>query len=134
MMRRGPLLFLLVGVVLGLVLANLRAQRHNEKAAFVLLVDIEFASEDDRDTALRHWRPVADHCRDNEPGTLTYEAAVSDSDPRRIVFLERYADKHTSYLKIHKSSQPFLKFRKKLADMNPIIKGHSYVATDIGFI
>mmetsp|Transcript_32511 Transcript_32511/g.103667 ORF Transcript_32511/g.103667 Transcript_32511/m.103667 type:complete len:149 (-) Transcript_32511:184-630(-) len=101
-------------------------------AAFVLLVDVTFEKEGDRDVALERWRPVARHCRENEPGTLSYEAALSDADPLRLVFVERYVDRD-AYLKVHKSSKPFLEFRKFLTDLNPKIAGHSYLTSDIGY-
>lgn len=108
------------------------ASRRRARKAFVLLVDVTFRTVEDRDAALQLWESVAVHCRDHEPGTLSYEAAISDSVPERIVFVERYATKN-DYLDVHKSSRPFLAFRAKLGALNPTITGHSYVTTDIGF-
>lgn len=102
--------------------------------SFILLVDVTFSSIADRDEALRLWAPVAQHCRDNEPGTLTYEAGISDSDPTRIVFVERYTTKEDAYMKVHRTSSPFQHFRSALTRLNPQISGHSYIATDIGYI
>ena len=51
--------------------------------------------------------------------------------------MERYAHKDEAYLKIHKSSKPFLEFRPKLKAMqddgNVEITGESYMDTMIDF-
>lgn len=122
------------GYLLALLTASRSLHRASPRHAFVLLVDVIFASVEDRDAALKLWTPVAMHCRDHEPGTLTYEAAISDSDPNRIVFLERYTTKDVAYLQVHKSSSAFLTFREALSRFTPRISGHSYIATDIGYV
>lgn len=48
------------------------------KGAFVLLVNLEFATPADAQTWLAAFTPLAQHCRDHEPKTLMYEAAVDD--------------------------------------------------------
>ena len=48
------------------------------KSAFVLLVNLEFATPADAQTWLAAFTPLAQHCRDHEPKTLMYEAAVDD--------------------------------------------------------
>ncbi|KAJ1463156.1 hypothetical protein M885DRAFT_504733 [Pelagophyceae sp. CCMP2097] len=101
--------------------------------AFVLVVELEFKSIEDRDAAVAAIKPVAAHCRANEPGTLTYEISFSDSDPLKVLFIERYADKETAFLAVHKTSAPFLKFRPVLAKLAPKITGQSYIASDIGY-
>lgn len=124
---------ILIGAVVSALIAGYWwGSRRQSRQAFVLLVDVTFRSVHDRDAALELWKPVAVHCRDHEAGTLTYEAAISDSVPERIVFVERYATKN-DYLHVHKSSRPFLAFRAKLAEFEPRISGHSYITTDIGF-
>ena len=77
--------------------------------------------------------PEARWCRDHEPGTLSYEWARSDSNDRAIIVVERYADKETAYAAVHKSSDAFKTFRPQLAALEPVITGHSYVASDIGY-
>ena len=47
--------------------------------------------------------------------------------------VERYADKETAYAAVHKSSDAFKTFRPQLAALEPVITGHSYVASDIGY-
>lgn len=130
----------LCGFVVGCLVASSRGGGGGERSrpssserSFVLLVDATFGSVEERDLALKLWQPVAEHCRNNEPETLSYEAAISDSDANRIVFVERYETKEKSYLEVHRSSDAFLKFRKQLSDMAPQISGHSYLTTDIGY-
>ena len=103
------------------------------KGAFFLLVEMEFKSVADREKAEAIFAPEARWCRDNEPGTLSYEWARSDSNDRAIVVVERYADKETAYASVHKSSEAFKKFRPQLAALDPAIRGRSYVASDIGY-
>lgn len=97
------------------------------------MVRVEFQSVADRDAGVAAWRPLAAHCRAHEPGTLSYELAVSDADPRAVVFVERYATKDRAFLEQHRSSTAFLKFRPELARLEPKVTGHSYIASDIGF-
>jgi hypothetical protein len=54
------------------------------EGTFWLLVTLEFKSVEDRDVFLREWTPVAAHCRSSEPGTLSYEAGVSDKNPLQV--------------------------------------------------
>ena len=103
------------------------------KGAFFLLVQMEFKSVADREKAEAIFAPEARWCRDHEPGTLSYEWARSDSNDRAIIVVERYADKETAYASVHKSSEAFKKFRPQLAALEPVINGHSYVASDIGY-
>ena len=71
--------------------------------------------------------------RDHEPGTLSYELARSDKDDKAVIIIERYADKEDAYLRVHKGSTAFAQFRPKLAALEPVISGHSYVASDLGY-
>ena len=103
------------------------------KGAFFLLVEMEFKSVADREKAEAIFAPEARWCRDHEPGTLSYEWARSDQNDRAIVVVERYADKETAYAAVHKSSDAFKTFRPQLAALEPVITGHSYVASDIGY-
>ena len=67
------------------------------------------------------------------PERCRTEWARSDSYDRAIIVVERYADKETAYASVHKSSEAFKKFRPQLAALEPVITGHSYVASDIGY-
>ena len=40
--------------------------------------------------------------------------------------VERYADKETAYLSIHRGTDEFKAFRPQLAALEPVIDGHSY--------
>lgn len=61
----------------------------SHKKAFVLLVHLEFANPADTQAFLEAFAPLAQHCRDFEPNTLTYEAAVDDQTGTKIVIMER---------------------------------------------
>jgi len=134
--RDGIWPIFMLGAFSGAIITYLgmRSYTHEPpKKTFILFVDVIFNSIEDRDKVIQLWQPVALHCRVHEPGTLSYEMAISDSDPKRIVFVERYTDKEHSYLEIHKSSEAFLHFREQLANFQPTITGHSYISTDIGY-
>mmetsp|Transcript_36866 Transcript_36866/g.114034 ORF Transcript_36866/g.114034 Transcript_36866/m.114034 type:complete len:149 (+) Transcript_36866:323-769(+) len=103
------------------------------KRAFFLLVRLEFKTVADRVKAEEAWAVEAKHCRDHEPGTLSYELARSDKDDKAVIIVERYADKEDAYLNVHKGSAAFAKFRPVLAGLDPVITGHSYVASDLGY-
>lgn len=104
---------------------------------FSLLVTAQFDSAEHKGEFLKEFKHVANHVRSLEPTTLAYEALLSDKDPLQVMILERYTDKEDAYLKIHKSSGPFLKFREKLQTMqdNGYVKlsGNSYLDSGIGF-
>ncbi|KAL7528611.1 hypothetical protein ACHAWF_005947 [Thalassiosira exigua] len=107
--------------------------------AFVLLVNMKFASLSHRDTFLEWMKPVCEDVAANEGGTtLSYKVAVSDKDPLRVVVMERYTDKDRGYLKVHKSGVEFQKFRERLRGMQDrgdvAIDGESYMETDLGFV
>ena len=122
-----------IGVGLGYIARGRPASTGVPKGAFFLLVEMEFKSVADREKAEAIFAPEARWCRDHEPGTLSYEWARSDSNDRAIIVVERYADKETAYASVHKSSEAFKKFRPQLAALEPVINGHSYVASDIGY-
>ena len=79
------------------------------------------------------FEPYADWIKHNEPTTLSYSYSTDDKDPKSVLLFERYADRDTAYLKIHKESDEFKKFRPALAALEPVIDGHSYWETG-GFI
>lgn len=60
---------------------------------FVLDIHFTFKSEKDRDKFIELWRPLARHVLLYEPGTLSYELAIADSDPLRVLVFERYRTK-----------------------------------------
>lgn len=104
---------------------------HSE--VFVLAVTVKFKKEADIDRFTEYWKPVAEHCKHNEPGTLSYKMMRSDKEPTQILILERYATKH-DYLEVHKKSAPFLLFRPQLAALEPELSGHSFVESSEGYM
>jgi quinol monooxygenase YgiN len=106
-------------------------------APFSLLVTLMFSEVQYRDQFLEDFATIAAYVREHEPTTLAYETLQSDSNPLKVLILERYQDKENAYLKIHKSSQEFLDFRPKLKELNDAghvtIDGNSYVDTMTGF-
>ena len=101
------------------------------------MVHLDFKDTDSLQYFLEAFAPVARYVKENEPDTLAYEALLSDKDPLHVLVLERYRDKENAYLKVHRSSKPFLKFRPKLGELEKAgkvtIKGHSYLDASVGF-
>ena len=91
-----------------------------------LAVSLTFASEEQARMAIEAIGPLEKHVRDNEPHTLGYSIMQSDSYPHKVMVLERYTDKEDAYLKVHRTSKPFLAFKEVLSGMDPVIDGHSY--------
>ena len=104
---------------------------------FSLLVTISFDSIEYKQQFLKDFKPLADYVKTMETDTLAYEVLLSDNDPLKVMILERYRDKENAYLKIHKSSVPFLTFRPKLQAMQEkghvTISGNSYIDSGVGF-
>mmetsp|Transcript_23075 Transcript_23075/g.59984 ORF Transcript_23075/g.59984 Transcript_23075/m.59984 type:complete len:146 (+) Transcript_23075:46-483(+) len=123
----------IVGFGAGWIARSYPVKQSVPKGAFFLLVQMEFKTVADREKAEAIFAPEARWCRDHEPGTLSYEWARSDQNERAIVVVERYADKETAYAAVHKGSDAFKEFRPRLAALEPAIRGHSYVASDIGY-
>lgn len=98
---------------------------------FSLLVTLQLTDESTKSQFLKDITPVAEHCRNHEPDTLSYQVLESDKDPLQVLILERYREKDHAYLQVHKSSAPFLQFRAKLQAMQEdgkvSISGHSYL-------
>jgi quinol monooxygenase YgiN len=108
-------------------------ESREKEGVFVLAVTMRFKTTSDYEKFVAIWTPVADHCRNYEPGTLSYEMMQSDKDPNQIMILERYATKD-DYLEVHKKSAPFLTFRPQLAALEPEIAGQSYIESNVGYI
>lgn len=111
-------------------------RRNHVANAFYLGVAITFPSNEDKETFIELFKPMAKYVEDYELGTLSYQLQQSDKDPLRVHVLERYKDKDY-YLNVHKTSREFLAFRaelQKLFDKGAKVEGQSYIETDIGFI
>lgn len=106
--------------------------------SFSLLVTLIFQEDQYKQEFLGEFSKLAKYVRQNEPSTIAYELLESDQDPLRVLILERYQDKDTAYLEIHKSSEAFLEFRPKLKAMQEAghvtIDGHSYKDSRMGFV
>merc|ERR1711966_218233 len=85
--------------------------------AFSLMISLKFRDTDAKEEFVEIIRPVTEYVRRHEPTTLAYEVLFSDREELHALLVERYADKEDAYLRIHKSSQPFLEFRPKLMAM-----------------
>lgn len=108
-----------------------------QQPVFSLLVTLQFQDDASLQFFLQEFAPLAKYVRDHEPDTLAYEVLLSDKDPLQVLVLERYRDKENAYLKVHRSSEPFLNFRPKLTEMQQegkvSVSGHSYLDAMIGF-
>jgi quinol monooxygenase YgiN len=104
---------------------------------FSLLVTLNFEASEYKEQFLNDIKPVAEYVKSSEPDTVAYEVLLSDKDPLEVLILERYKDKENAYLKVHKSSEPFLAFRPKLQAMQEMgqvkVSGNSYLDSGVGF-
>lgn len=119
--------------VRGLVAACTRSSASHQ--VFVLDIHFTFKSEKDRDKFIQLWRPLAKHVLLHEPGTLSYELSVGDSDPLRVLVFERYRTKDDYHL--HKASKPFEEFHNALRESKiewTVKEGQSYYETGVGFM
>ena len=105
--------------------------------AFSLLVTARFETVEHKEEFLEDIKPLAEYVRTKEPDTIAYEVLLSDKDPLEVMILERYKDKKNAFVKVHRSSAPFLAFRPKLQLMQEkghvTLSGHSYLDSGVGF-
>lgn len=104
---------------------------------FSLLVKLKFSAEVHKQTFLKDIAPLCEYVKLHEPTTIAYEVLLSDKDDLHVVILERYQDKDNAFLKIHRNSESFLKFRPKLKALQDAgyveIDGDSYIDSGLGF-
>ena len=93
---------------------------------------MKFDSTKDRDAFINVWSPLGDYVKHHEPTTLAFELSIADTDPCMILVYERYVDKEEAFLKIHRSSPAFLKFKEDQAGIKCQITGQSYYETGLG--
>ena len=119
------------------------ARKRTEKRRvppFSLLVTLDFTELPEKERFLRDLMPpLCQYIRRYESNTtLSYQILLSEKDPRQVMVLERYVDKETAYLQIHKSSTAFTTFRAQLQEMQDrgqvTIQGTSYYDAEIGFV
>lgn len=56
---------------------------------FVLAVSLKFEAEADRDVFVELFKPLAKYVLETEPETLSYELAIADTDPLKLIIYER---------------------------------------------
>lgn len=64
--------------------------------AWLLLINVDFESIEDRDAFIKYFTPVAVHCAKHEPRTLGYELSIDDKDPTKIFIFERCVPKSST--------------------------------------
>lgn len=109
--------------------------RTPKAGTFVLDIQFTFANTKDRDKFVELWRPLAKHVREKEPGTLSYELSVADSDPTKVLVFERYNSKDDYHH--HKASKPFDEFHTKLREsgISWVSKqGQSFMESGVGYM
>ena len=94
--------------------------------AWCLVVKLKFEEESGVAKLREIFEPYAAWIKENEPTTLAYELLLSDKDPLVVTIFERYSSKDEGYIKIHRASAEFARFRPKLAALKPVIDGESY--------
>lgn len=97
----------------------------------MLVVEFDLENQEQVDQLLSAFKPLAAYVRDNEENTLSYEISVSDVKPFHVLILERYATKDY-FLTVHRTSEPFLAFKKQLGELNFPIHGISYYEEGYG--
>lgn len=110
------------------------ARRNSVDKAFYLGVVITFPNLNEKQKFIDIFTPLAQYVKEKELGTLSYELLESDKDPKRILISERYSSKDY-YLKVHKTSPLFLKFREEFQQLianGTNVDGHSYYESGIG--
>ena len=105
--------------------------------AWVLAVTVTFADEATKAEFKKLFEPLALYVATHEPETLTYIVSESDQEPLKVLITERYKNKETSYLQVHKSSDEFLSFRSKVTEMEKSkrleMKGNSWKEIGLGY-
>ena len=110
----------------GFYARNATNSSYASTAAWSLAVELTFSSEVQVAQMLEAIVPLAEYVWTSEPATLGYKVMRRDNDPLTIMVLERYVDKDDAYLRVHRSSPPFLDFKGKLREWAPLVDGHSY--------
>lgn len=110
-------------------------RRGSSRGVFVLDIKFTFKTAKDRDLFIDLWKPLAKHVMEKEPGTISYELSIADSEPLKVLVFERYATKDDYH--IHKNSKPFEEFHMKLRDSGITWvskEGQSFFESGVGFV
>ena len=95
-------------VIGGLVPSLARPPRTKYKKVHVLLVQLSFSSQADRDSFVASWSPLAAMVYAKEPRCLSYECCFATDDEKTLIIYERYRTKadldgaHQESLKAHR--------------------------------
>ena len=100
---------------------RLASGRNASTAAWCLAAGLFFESEEQVEQVLKAAKPFAEYLYEQEPTTLGYLVMRSDQDPKKVMIFERFADRETAYLSIHRTSEAYLTFQKELEQMDHFI-------------
>lgn len=149
---KGLLAGIVIGIVIGFVFSRVLPSTASKSFdgtvirnsqtpnAFFLGVAVHFTHAKDKAEFKNIFKPLADYVTNHEGGTVSYQYSESDKDPLRVFILERYKDKDVAFMKVHRSSPAFMKFRALMAKMQDtkqisLVDGHSYVEDSaLGFV
>lgn len=96
---------------------NNKVKDRENSNPFILSIVVQFNAMEGLTQFKELFAPMAEWVQQNEPGTISYTMASSDKDPLQALVFEQYVDKH-AYAEVHKKSEQFLAFKKKLVAMN----------------
>lgn len=88
----------------------------NGNQTFFLILFLTFATEDVLHDFTVGFKDYQAYVRKHEPYTLRFEMSRSDQSERRLMVIERYANKDRDYLKTHRKSLEFISWRSRVAD------------------
>lgn len=109
------------------------AVHEQPKKVFVLAVSLSFKDVGERDKWINAWLPMVEQVKANEPGTISYELCMGDTEPQKLLVYERYVDK-AAYEEVHRNSEAMLKFKQATASIKAQVQGQSYYETNHGFM
>lgn len=134
--RKPRFLLALLLLLVGFPLLRVVRSISDSTEPFTLVVTLDFVDDRSKQAFLRDIAPEAAFVEAQEPQTLSYKVLQSDSDPLRLLIIERYATKD-AYLQTHKSSSTFQAFRPKLQQLQDakrvVVSGGGYIDTPAGF-
>ena len=111
----------------------LPATEGGRSRSWMLAVRLSFESAEEVASFHNLSAPLITYVRGQEPDTLSFAVLESDANPLAVMVLERYTDKAHAYEEVHRKSAPFLDFKPKLNELNPMINGSSYDQSGVGF-
>ena len=88
----------------------------NGSQTFFLILFLTFATEDALHDFTVGFKDYQAYVRKHEPYTLQFELSRSDQSKRRLMVIERYANKDRDYLETHRKSLEFISWRSRVAD------------------